>query len=1025
MTFIDCEARQGGAIYVDASELVFSYINLSFVNVKADDGAAIWLRNKNAPKTLLKNIFVENCKATLSSILNFDSVNILLRNLTINNSLGRSLYIHNSTLELINSSVINHECTNSNDQGCFAFSEKISVINVVNLYFLNVVSNFIEDAFSISNTEISLNNISILNYSTKANTLMITASESSILLQDSLLSNLEKSLIQVTKTEVQILNCIFINITSNTSYGIIYINYGLNVLIKNSTFTMISGKLGGCISLLGGSSNYEYNITNITVTNCKSEKGAGLFVSDQNIRIMNSDFVSNVVNDAGGCIYFESSYDNDYQWLIFSSHFQDNRAMQGGAYHSMRYIPKYENSTFVNNFAIYGKDFSGFPLKLSLEINKTIIDCDKSPASCYLRQGITSGQVLPPITISILDYYGQKMILLDGLGFLNLESMVIDDISNITSLGYKILKENAAPIQEDLVFKGVDTQKLLNGSFTFSEAIIHSQPPSNAWLKVKTDLIPKFYSDHLESDSFFDKKDGTTQNYYFHFKVYFRECISGEVYANDKTECFVCPKGKYSFFTTDKICKTCPTTAQCEGGAQLIVKPGYWRPSLISDDVYLCNILTESCLGGINSSCLNGYAGVVCGACENTKNKQFFKKGLFYCEECGNKWIYIIIVVIAMLIIIGFIFFLISSRKGASIENYVLVKIVTNHFQTVSFMANIKIDFPKLLNGFYSMQAPATSFDSVVFTVECFRDQIGLTNFETKLILSVIFPFTFVVGVIFVYIFYGIYKKKSRQFIFESIINALVVIGSFFQPPFINFYVQNLSCDKIGNTSFLTYNLEQECWDQKHTYYSLFITFPFLIFWMIIFPMIFFIYMAKNRKRLENPNVKQLVRFFLAGYKEKAFFWEFVQMSRKFLVILLTTFLRNNPKSVVYILIPVISFYVILQIIVVPYNESVYEYNLLEILSLNSCFITYYSAVFYLRVFGDVARTFFLSIIVISNGIFLFFWVKKYLFLLKGRITHFFSSLSLRSRISSKTTEKKHLKSLDDPEIKLKIKLKQ
>ena len=88
--------------------------------------------------------------------------------------------------------------------------------------------------------------------------------------------------------------------------------------------------------------------------------------------------------------------------------------------------------------------------------------------------------------------------------------------------------------------------------------------------------------------------------------------------------------------------------------------------------------------------------------------------------------------------IFAFIFFLISSRKGSNIENYVLVKIITDHIQTVSFMSNIKISFPKFLVGFTGMQAPATSMDSVVFTIQCFKDQIGLSNFETKLILSVI-----------------------------------------------------------------------------------------------------------------------------------------------------------------------------------------------------------------------------------------------------------------------------------------------
>ena len=991
--------------------------------MQADNGAAIWVRNTFASQTTFQNIFVSNTVTTSQSIINIDTSNIFISNLTISNSQGRSIFINNSTAAFIAVSVMNHYCLDSNNVGCFALSQKNSLIILQNLYFKNVTSFFSEDVISITKTEISILNVTIFDFNTTSNTLLITATDSFVYIQQSILKNIGKSLIQAANTELHISDCSFINITSSTIYGIIVLQSGLGFLIENSIFDSINGNLGGCISLLGGSSNYYYNATNVTIQNCIANQGSGFYISDQNFIIFNSTFSNNIATSAGGCIYFGCSVENDYKWLIYSSQFINNTANQGGAYHSIRYIPKFDKNTiFVRNHALYGNDFSGFPIKLSLEINNKIIVCDATPLLCYIQQGITSGQIMPPIVITVLDYYNQKMTLLDGLGFLNL-AKVTDNIADPPS--YENITENLASIQPEAVFTGVETQKLLNGSFNFSEAMITSQPPSNIWLKVKTDLIPKFFTDLFTNESFFHKNDQSTGGYYFFFKVFFRECIAGEVYANQLTECFSCPKGKYSFFVSDKTCKTCPITAQCSGGTNFNVKPGYWRPSVLSDDVYACNVLTDSCLGGVNSSCLNGYTGVLCGACEFDGDKKFFKKGLFYCEECQNVWIYIVIVIIVMIMIFAFIFFLISSRKGSNIENYVLVKIITDHIQTVSFMSNIKISFPKFLVGFTGMQAPATSMDSVVFTIQCFKDQIGLSNFETKLILSVIIPIAVILLIVLTFMFHGVYKRKKRVFIIESIINALVIIGSFFQPPFINFYIQNLSCDKIANASYLTYNLEQECWDETHAIYSSTISFPFLLFWMVIFPLIFFVYMTKNRKRLHHPSVKQLIRFFLAGYKDDRYYWEFVQMSRKFSVILLTTFLRNKPDSVVYILVPVVSFYYVMQIIMMPYAPSPYEFNFLEILSLNACFITYYSAVFYLRVVSETSRTFFLVIIVIFNGIFLVSWGRMYVFFLKGKIARILSSLSITSKTSKSkaTTEKRQLKSIDTG-IKLKIKPK-
>lgn len=262
-------------------------------------------------------------------------------------------------------------------------------------------------------------------------------------------------------------------------------------------------------------------------------------------------------------------------------------------------------------------------------------------------------------------------------------------------------------------------------------------------------------------------------------------------------------------------------------------------------------------------------------------------------------------------------------------------------------------------------------------------------------------------GVVFVvvsgFVLIGWRKKYQRTKTINDIINALVIIASFFQPPFINFYIQNLSCDSINDKQYMTYNLEQECWNTSHLTYSLLITIPFLVFWMIIFPSIFLFYMRKHRHNLDEPNFKQITRFFQAGYNKNRYYWEFVQMSRKFSVILLTTFLRNNPQSVVYILIPVIAFFFILQIANMPFEEhSKLVYNFLEILSLNACFITYYSAVFYLRLTSDISKTFFLIVILIVNGVFIFFWFQKYLLVLKGRISQIISDFSKKSKREGK-----------------------
>lgn len=1020
ISIYDCQADQGGGIYIDGFQMSFIYSDLSFYNVKAVDGAAIWILNSFSGLTFITNVYIQDSE-TSSSLINIDSLEMVLTNLILVRNKGRAIFINNSTFTLAGGFVSEHFCQGVDNQGCFAYIQEISVTFFSDLYFQNVFSEFIEDTFSIINTDITFTNISFRNCTTEADTILVTAFDCKIFLQDSTIKDLNNALIKITSTELIISNSLFMNISSQSSFAIIEIIDGLNFLAHSSSFLFISGKFGGAISLTGGAIEYDYNLTNVLIKDCTAWKGAGVYINGQNFNIINSSFINNTALNGGGGLYFDCSLDDNYKWVIESSNFINNTAKQGGAFHSTRYIPIYNNKCFfINNTAQYGNDFSGTPLQMTLEVENNLLNCDLNASNCYLRNNaITSGQTMPPLIISILDYYGQKMTLLNGLGFLDLITQPIEIPTTIEkTFDFLNISENSALIRNTAVFTGVKTQILLNGSFNFSEVVIQSKPPSNVWIKVKSDLIPIYFSDLIPNNSYFNWKDNNTGEYYFLFKMYIRECISGEVSFNNGTECNVCPKGKYSFFATDLDCKTCPITAECDGGNLFSLNKGFWRPYNNSDDVYTCNLLTESCLGGVNSECSNGYSGIMCSSCLFNEKQKYFKKAVFFCEECTNVWIYILIIVIVSFFIFGFIVFLIT-RKGANIENYVLIKIITNHIQTISFLSNVKIEFPKFLQGFINAQAPITSMDSFVFTIDCFKDSLSLSIYEMKLILSIVIMFGVVFVVILGFILIGYRKKQRKMNIIFNIINALVIIFSFFQPPFINFYIQNLSCDTVNNQQYMTYNLEQECWNKSHLTYSLIITIPFLLFWMVFFPLIFLIYMRKHRNNLDDTIVKQITIYFQAGYEKRVYYWEFVQMIRKFSVILLITFLRNNPQSVIYILIPVIAFFFILQIGNMPYVKNNLQYNFLEILSLNACFITYYSAAFYFKVISKALKTFFLIVILTANGVFFFFWIQKYLLVLKGRIknilTNFRYSKNGKSLFSSKIRPLTRKRTFTDP----------
>jgi hypothetical protein len=92
----------------------------------------------------------------------------------------------------------------------------------------------------------------------------------------------------------------------------------------------------------------------------------------------------------------------------------------------------------------------------------------------------------------------------------------------------------------------------------------------------------------------------------------FRECILGEVVKNNK--CSRCIKGTYSYDPLATSCEKCFPFVNCEGGADIMVEPGYWRKEKFSTVVFKCP-LSSACKGGRDSECETGYSGLLCNIC--------------------------------------------------------------------------------------------------------------------------------------------------------------------------------------------------------------------------------------------------------------------------------------------------------------------------------------------------------------------------------------------------------------------------
>ena len=115
-------------------------------------------------------------------------------------------------------------------------------------------------------------------------------------------------------------------------------------------------------------------------------------------------------------------------------------------------------------------------------------------------------------------------------------------------------------------------------------------------------------------------------------------------------------------------------------------------------------------------------------------------------------------------------------------------------------------------------------------------------------------------------------------------------------------------CTEIDNESRLEDYLVLKCYEGEHGLLTYVHTIPFLIFWIVLYPLSIFIYLRKNRKNLESQAVKTNAGFIIEGYTLEYYYWEFIIMIRKYCIILISIFVKDISVLILSLLLVIMLF---------------------------------------------------------------------------------------------------------------------
>ncbi|OMJ89203.1 hypothetical protein SteCoe_8680 [Stentor coeruleus] len=960
--FIENTANgKGGVLFIDQSSIIDAKSS-QFIKNKAFQGSCIFAQHSQDESK------IDNCTFSQNSAGYTGCLSTLESNFTLSNSLFTSNIADNyPAIEILYYSTITLlSCTFSNHSGVGAHIgiENESILNIKNSKFLSSSSSLCCSVFKVINSYFTCDfctvsdsksyrssaiyceksyglyrNCAFLNsvfdniYTEDYGAVIQGESLSEMIFSNVTIRNFDGSAIYLTRqTSGDVENSYFecedyLDGSGIQGTGIQCLECS-EIIIKNSGFKNLSSTYyGGCLYLNTYDNEKIISIKDSTFDFCISYIGGGIYLIDSNISISKCEFTENQAESGnlqyegqGGALFFE--YPNKQCTAeIKDSLFVKNKAtVSGGAIQWYDYQPIIADCSFSSNIAEYGPNTASFPCKLEVSESRQLNEIEFAP-----------GQTIPiPIIAYIQDHYNQTV----ATDFSTTAEIFEADSINYTVTGY-------TKVTADY------------GVLNFSNIIIIGTPNTSTSLIIASSL---------------PILSGSNQDISIDIKM--RYCIIGEALEGGNT-CKKCNKETYNI-NAGELCKKCPSGAVCQGEANIVAAPGYWRYGKYTDYFFEC-FYAEACLGELSSSvCLEGYTSNLCQSC----SVGYSRSGDNQCAKCLDRDQSALILTGWMVFNVLTIVVLTASSindafKEESITS-IYFKIFMNYLQLVTLTISFELNWPWLVKQMFYYQNRASGSLNQNYSFDCFLYN-NIEPFYAKLIFLNVAPLIcFLASGVFWPIWGRIRKSTNlKQKLFGSMVVQLFML----HPNLLKYNFSIFNCMEISpGQNYLVSDLSLKCWGSRHILYSIGVAIPGIIIWCIFIPAFLLLILYRRRNQLSSEAEKIKYGFLYKGFKSNRYYWEFVIMLRKIIIICSSVFLKNtSPGIQALIVFVVILFAYTFQRRLEPY--SVGQLNEMELRSIMVSVVTIYAGLFFLTNHIDsYGKTTLFVFMVIMNTIFLLYW---------------------------------------------------
>lgn len=903
-------------------------------------------------------------------------------------------FLSQSTLELLNCSLTNH----TGYFATFAWASDFSTLRVVSSYFSEGRAIIVGGCF------LGMGKSSIFVIDSEFTRCYAMATGSVLASQNGNLSMLNVSLETIGNNmsagAIAVMEGfaeLFIN-SQNIQGNVITGQFAV-LRIRKSVFRNITAYYGAALSC---SECSLVQVSDSEFTNCLAKKGGALYIftsgsfrDDYSTEFRNCSFLSNRAVNGGAiytesvyiymteCLFFNNSASPDYYaskeilhrgigaaiyavnaytvvaiYRITNNTFRENKASNMGAVlYWFDTYPVFQDNILENNYAPYGSAIASFPIRLALVDSSNsllpYLTNDTIPLVLMLTE-VASGQIYSGrIRMALVDQYDQ-IVTADSSSYAQIQHCG----SNLTELGGRVQ---------------VDAKK---GIFEFSNISFIGQPTETFDFYIVSDGV-NAYMKQFASDP---------HTYYpkVKLRVSFRDCKPGESYQG--LNCYLCQENTFSL-EPSQPCNSCPTTAICHGGFNMVPRAGYWRPDPALDLTYKC-FNPDACLGSpdaknlsLTGKCAEGYEGNLCAVCSRGYSPSGHRK----CLQCPSLAVNIPLIILAVLcglLLLALLIFL--SARGAnrpSSQIAIYIKLFVNYLQLTSLISTMNINWPPYIQAYLSGQQVLGDVQLHLFSLSCLLQDIDISSvYLSRLTIILILPAVLIslaMGTCLLLAACHVVISVKDKAVTSAVVTLFVLHLATTKTLFSAF-----SClEVLPGQYWLTADLSIRCWGKVHLQKIVIMVLPGLILWCFGLPILCFIVLLKVRNRLTSTPTGLQFSFLYKGYTPQHFYWEFVILYRKTALICASVFfsLVSNLAQAFSVL-AVLLIYFFLQISMKPF--SLQRYHRLELKSIFTSLTTVYLGLYFesdqISNFhsGSEVSGLLFAFILLANAYFLGSWVK-------------------------------------------------